>query len=529
MANNVTAEDLAKKMREVSVAEFFEKNRHLLGYENPSKSLLTIVKELVDNSLDATNEAGILPVIKISVKQLSEERFKIVGEDNGPGIVEEKLALAFGKLLYGSKFHRLRQSRGTQGIGVSGAILYSQLTTGKPAKISSSTGRAIHEIELMIDVTKNEPKAVSHKEEENPEKWHGIKISMEAEGRYTEGKQSVLEYLRQTAISNPYAKIVYDGPNGRTTFEKVINEMPVQPKEIKPHPYGVELGILRRMIAATSSRNIIGFLMNDFSRVGRNSATQICKNSKIDGSRKPQTLTHEETEKLHKSMQTAKLVSPPTNVLSPLGEKLIEEGLKKEVEAEFFVAVSRPPAVYRGNPFQIEVGLAYGGKLPLDSTSQLMRFANKVPLLYHQSDCATAEAVIDTDWRRYGFSQSSGSLPQGPLVILIHFASVWVPYTSEGKQAIADYPEIIKEMKLALQEAGRRLAIYVRQKNKRRNAQLRKDLFEKYIPELAESLEKLTDEKKQKIIEKLENIIKKGGKIGGEETGSKEKSETAGN
>ncbi len=529
MADNITAEELSKRMREVSVAEFFEKNRHLLGYENPTKALLTIVKELVDNSLDATNEAGIIPVIKISVKQLSEDRFRISSEDNGPGIVEEKLALAFGKLLYGSKFHRLRQSRGTQGIGVSGSILYSQLTTGKPTKISSSTGKAIHEIELMIDVTKNEPKIISRKEEKNPDKWHGIKISMEAEGRYMEGKQSVSEYLKQTAISNPYAKIIYDGPNGKITFERVTNEMPVQPKEIKPHPYGVEIGILRRMIATTSARNVVSFLTNDFSRVGRGTATRICKVAKIDASRKPQSLAHEETEKLHKSMQQAKLVSPPTNVLSPLGEKLIEEGLKKEVEAEFFVAVTRSPAVYRGNPFQIEVGLAYGGKLSPDSTAQLMRFANKVPLLYHQSDCATSEAVIETDWRRYDFSQSSGSLPQGPLVILIHFASVWVPYTSEGKQAIADYPEIVKEIKLALQEAGRRLAIYVRQKNKRHLAQMRKELFEKYIPELAESLEKLTDEKKEKIIEKLERIIKKGGEIGGEETGSQEKSETTGN
>lgn len=523
---NVTAEDLAKKMREVSVAEFFEKNRHLLGYENPSKSLLTIVKELVDNSLDAANEAGIGPTIKISIKQLSEDRFKITAEDNGPGIVEEKLGLAFGKLLYGSKFHRLRQSRGTQGIGVSGAILYCQLTTGKATKVISSTGKATHEIELMIDVMKNEPKIVSHKEEKNPDKWHGIKIVMEAEGRYTEGKQSVLEYIKQSAVANPYAKIIYDGPNGKTTFEKVTNDMPVQPQEIKPHPYGVEIGILRRMIATSSSRNMTGFLTSDFSRVGRNSALGICKVAKIDTGKKPQTLDHDETERLHKAMQTVKLVSPPTNVLSPLGEKLIEEGLKKEVEAEFFVAVSRPPAVYRGNPFQVEVGLAYGGKLPLDSTAQLMRFANKVPLLYHQSDCATSEAVVDTDWRRYGFSQSAGSLPQGPLVILIHFASVWVPYTSEGKQAIADYPEIIKEMKLALQEAGRRLSIYVRQKNKLRDKHMRRQIFERYIPEVAEALRKLTGKDKKKIIEELEVITKKNVKLEEEKEdgeGNKEK------
>ncbi len=514
----VTAEELAERMREVSVAEFFEKNRHLLGYENPTKALLTIVKEAVDNSLDATNEAGILSDIKIIVKEADADRFKIISEDNGPGVVKEKIPLAFGKLLYGSKFHRLRQSRGTQGIGISGAILYSQLTTGKPAKITSSTGKSIHKVELLIDVTKNTPTIVSEKEEKNPDKWHGVKIELEAEGRYLEGKQSVPEFLKQTAISNPYAKIVYDGPNGKITFDRVLKDLPIRPKEIKPHPYGVELGVLRRLLVGTQTRNLTGFLTSDFSRVGRSSAEQILRLAKVEN-KKPKDLTHDETERLHKAIQMVKLMAPPTDCLSPMGEKIIEEGLKKEVEAEFFVALTRPPAVYRGNPFQIEVGLAYGGKLPPDSTAQLIRFANRVPLLYHQADCATTEATIDTDWKRYGFSQSNGQLPQGPLVILIHFASVYVPYTSEGKQAIADYPEITKEMKLALQEAGRKLSIYIRQKNKRRDAQLRSELFEKYIPELAESLEKLTDVKRQKIIEDLEKIIKRGVK-GEKEAGS---------
>ncbi len=522
----VTAEDLAEKMREVSVAEFFEKNRHLLGYENPTKSLLTIVKEAVDNSLDATNEAGIVPDIKIVLKEIGVDRFKISVEDNGPGIIEDKIPFAFGKLLYGSKFHRLRQSRGTQGIGISGAILYSQLTTGKPVKITSSTGKSVHIIELLIDVVKNTPKVVSHNEEKNPGKWHGIKIEMEAEGRYIEGKQSVPEFLKQTAISNPYAKIIYEGPNGKVTFDRVVKELPIQPKEIKPHPYGVELGILRRMEADTQAKNLMGFLTTEFSRVGRASAEQILRLAKIEN-KKPKELTHEESERLHKAIQMVKLVAPPTDCLSPMGEKIIEEGLKKEVEAEYFVAVTRPPAVYRGNPFEIEIGLAYGGKLPPDQTAQLLRFANRVPLLYHQSDCATTEATIDTDWKRYEFQQSGSQLPQGPLVILIHFASVWVPYTSEGKQAIANYPEIIKEIKLALQEAGRRLSIYIRQRNKRRDAQLRRELFEKYIPELAESLEKLTDENRKKIIEGLEKISKKGVKDG-KETGNEEESEAAG-
>lgn len=524
MVEEEVAEKMAKDMKEISIAEFFEKNRHLLGYENPAKSLLTVVKEALDNSLDASEEAGILPNVFISVKQIGIDRFHVAIEDNGPGVIEAKVPFAFGKFLFGSKFHRLRQSRGIQGIGIHGAILYSQLTTGKPVKVTTSVGKEINEYEMMINVTKNEPHIISHKSHKNPDKWHGVKIELDVEGRYAEKHQSVLEYIKQIAIVTPYAHITYDGPNGKIEFARVTQELPKPPKEIKPHPYGVELGILRRMIGTTKAKNIISFLTSEFSRVGRRSADQICKLAKIEFNRKPVTITAEETDRLHKAMQMVKLIAPPTDCLSPLEDKLITEGLKKELAAEYFAASTRPPTVYRGYPFQVSVGLAYGGTLPTNQTCQLFRFANKVPLLYHQSDCAITEAVTEVDWRRYGLSQSGGALPSGPLAILVHFASVWVPFTSEGKQAIANYPEIVKEVKLALQDTGRGLAKFISQRRRSRESQLRKELFEKYIPELAESLEKLTDKQKQKIIEDLEKIVKKGGLVGKSEDGSQEKS-----
>ena len=502
------AEDIAKTMKEISISEFFEKNRHLLGYENSTKALITIVKEGVDNSLDACDEAGILPNIVLTLKQIGIDRFKIVLEDNGPGIVESKIPLAFGKMLFGSKFHRLKQSRGTQGIGISGAILYSQLTTGKPVKITSSTGGKIHELDLMIDTIRNEPNVISHMTRTNKEKWHGIKIEMEAEGNYIERYQSIPEYLRQTAIANPYVHIVYNGPNGTLKFDRTINVVPKQPKEIKPHPYGIELGILRRMLSMTRTKNLRGFLARDFTRVGSRSSEQILRLAKLESKRKPHGLDAQESERLHKSMQMVKIIAPPTNCLSPLTGQLIENGLKKELNAEYFVAVTRSPSVYRGNPFQVEVGLAYGGELNPNSVATFYRFANKVPLLYHQSSCAITKSVESVDWKRYGLQQSSGSLPVGPVAMLVHFASVWVPFTSEGKQAIATYPVIVKEIKLALQDAGRHLAKFVRQKKRARDSQMRKQLFERYIPEVAGSLSKLTKKRKEPIISGLENLIK---------------------
>jgi DNA topoisomerase-6 subunit B len=391
-------------------------------------------------------------------------------------------------------------------------------------KITTGIGKGpIHHFELMIDVTKNEPHVISHEEEKNPDGWHGTKLEFFVTGKYVEkGKSSVPEFLKQTAIANPYAHIVFDGPNEKMNFPAVVKELPKPPKEIKPHPYGVEIGILRRLSRTTKAKNVASFLKGDFSRVGASSANEIMKLAKIEKEHHPAELTHEELERLHKAMQTVKLIAPPTDCLSPLGEELIEKGLKKEIEADYFVAVSRPPSVYNGTPFCVEVGIAFGGKLPADGEAQLLRFANKVPLTYHQSDCAITKAVQETDWKRYGLQQSSDSMPTGPLVILVDFVSVWVPFTTEGKQAIASYPDIIKEIKLALQDAGRNLSKFVSQRRRSKESMMRKELFEKYVPELAESLEKLTDVEKQKIIEKLEKIIKKCG-LTGREDGSQEK------
>jgi DNA topoisomerase VI subunit B len=204
-----------------------------------------------------------------------------------------------------------------------------------------------------------------------------------------------------------------------------------------------------------------------------------------------------------------KLASPPTDVLSPMGEKLIEEGLKKEVKAEFIVAVSRPPAVYRGNPFQVEVGIAYGGEIPADQQSQVMRFANKVPLLYHAGDCATTESVMETDWKRYGFNQTGANIPTGPVVFLVHLASVWVPYTSEGKQSIADYPEIVKELKLGLQEAGRRISVYVKKKGMVREHQKTSLLYQRYLEEIIDAIHDLSpmDKEDEKSVKRNLQIM----------------------
>ena len=509
-----TAQELAKEQREISVSEFFEKNRHLLGYDNLTRALLTVVKELVDNSLDAAEESRVLPRVWIEIKPNGSDKFRVMVKDNGPGMVDKQIPLALGKLLYGSKFFRLRQSRGQQGVGGSGAILYSQLTTGKATNIISSTGDGkTSYYELMIDVKKNEPEIISHRIIEDGKLWHGLKIEIEVEGRYIESKQSIPEYIKQVAICNPFADIVFDGPNGRMEFPRGANELPPLPKEIMPHPHGVELGIFRRMLKATKARTIASFLTNDFSRIGTGTAKEVCKMAGIDPKISPKRVEIADSEKIFKALQKAKLMRPPLDCLSPLGEDLLIKGLKKEFNAEFYSAITRPPEVYRGNPFQVECGIAYGGEISPDSQVKLLRVSNRVPLLYQEGDCAITKAVVSTDWKRYGLQQSGRSTPTGPAVILIHFSSVWVPFISESKQAIAAYPNIMKEIKLALQELGRRLQHHVSGKRRIEMQQRRREIFDRYLPEVANAVAKLTNKKPEPILNKLMSIIKKSTEV----------------
>ena len=514
------AHEMAKAQREISVAEFFEKNRHLLGFDNKRKALLTTVKEAVDNSLDACEEAGILPELSIHIIDMQNDRFRIIIQDNGPGIVKKEVPKIFAKLLYGSKFHRLRQSRGQQGIGISAAALYGQLTTGRPIKITSriSPLEPAHYYELHIDTKNNKPEILK----EDIATWnekHGTKIELDIEGTYQKGVQSIDEYIKETAIINPHTTIIYTNPKAeQIIFPRATNNLPKEPKEIKPHPYGVEIGMMIKMLKDTEARTLQSFFMNDFSRVGSGSAKEICAKAGILPNFKPKNISRDQVERLIKGIKETRIIAPPTDCVVPIGQALLEKGLKKEIKAEFYCSAARPPSVYRGNPFIIEAAVAYGGELPLDYTARVMRFANRVPLLFQQGACAITDATISTNWRPYGLSQSQNSLPVGPAIILVHMASVWVPFTSEAKEALAHYPEIVKEIKLALQECGRKLASYVGKKRRLHDEFKKRSYIEKYIPHVSAALKELLSLKKsdeERISSQLKRLLeKKRGKLG---------------
>jgi DNA topoisomerase-6 subunit B len=587
-APRVSAETLAQKQREISVSEFFVKNRHLLGFDNPSKALLTTIKEAVDNSLDACEEAGILPEVWIEVHDLAleaakqspeltkgEGRFVVVVQDNGPGIVKQQVPRIFGKLLYGSKFHRLKQSRGQQGIGISAAAMYGQLTTGKPIRVTSRVGRrkAAHVFDIQLDTRKNEP-VVTH--DETLEDWaldHGTRVELEIVANWQQGQRFVNRYVEHTALANPHATLHYNRPvaagqrasadrpgNETLTFPRATHQLPKEATEIKPHPHGVELGALMLMAGESKSHDVRGFLQTSFSRVSAQAAGDIL--AKVPWGKKPLrprvlAANRALAEELHKAIGATKLMNPPTNCLSPIGDALMrrglvsflnviesegetgdentqldldsagmkptrkagrpatpgkaapppsapapvpdappEEGVERIKGHNYFIAtVTRPPRVYRGNPFQVEVGLAYGGSWPQDKTIELFRFANRVPLLFQRGACGITEAIARTDWRNYLLSQPRGALPVGPMALLVHVASVWVPFTSESKEAVAHYPDILREIQLAAQECGRKLAAFIRKRKAADYQAQRRSIFELYIEEVANAIGKITGRK----------------------------------
>lgn len=611
-----TAEAMAAKQRDISVSEFFAKNRHLLGFDNPRKALLTTVKEAVDNSLDACEEAGIIPEIWVHLEQTGTHRFKIGIQDNGPGIVKKQIPLIFGKLLYGSKFHRLRMSRGQQGIGISAAGMYGMLTTGKPVKIISkvSIRKPAHYYEIQIDTKKNVPEILNGKGngvdippndqgrlyiEKHGIEWvafydpegdqppepvkSGTRVTIELEGRYQRGRGSVDEYLEQTAIANPHVTLHYIDPEGNLkTYSRSTTDLPAEPKEIKPHPYGVELGRLVTMLKESRESTISQFLSDSFSRVSPAVARRICETAGISSRARVKRIGREEADAVYRAIQETRIKAPATDCISPIGEDLLLKGLRHVVPGEFYCAATRPPSVYRGNPFQIEVGLAYGGSSPVTKISldlltdlvretdartlrqfiintfdglgpdaadrilkqakfgtrqspgklksseikrlhesmrhvnlsegqsmQVLRYANRVPLQFKQRDCAITDAVMTMNWRSYGLSQSRGSLPSGPVTVMLHVASVWVPFTSESKEAIAAYPEIQKELRLALQAVGRKLGMFLRRRQKVKQEGERRSVFQRYLGEVAKAVSAINGTDSEQLYQKLLTVAQK--------------------
>jgi DNA topoisomerase-6 subunit B len=695
------AEELAREQRAISIAEFFEKNRQMLGFDSGARGLVTAVKEAVDNALDATEEAGILPDIYVEIEDVGDY-YRLVVEDNGPGITREQVPKIFGKLLYGSRFGKREQNRGQQGIGISAAVMHSQSTSGKPAKITSKPrGGDARYFELIVDTDANEPE-IDVDRETTWERPHGTRIELEMEGNMR-ARQQLHDYIEHTAVVNPHARIELREPglDEPLKFERATDQLPAETEEIRPHPHGVELGTLKKMLAATDSYSISGFLQGEFTRVGGKTARSVVDafrdrhfgremawrvptatddadvagavvdatankgadataafgeavaeelagdehvaygdveravetaaeavedgydvrlggtvrekavaaawgevvtvresecyrlvddattkrkdDAAIDGLARRlanrfadadldargegeaardrvtrETLagwvdwaadrTEERDDgtfgdtarenvvaafwerartvaddppnvgtlvedrdaaaRLLEAMRETDILAPPTDCLAPITAELVEAGLRKEYDAEFYAASTRDAEVHGGDPFIVEAGIAYGGDLDTEGSVDVLRFANRVPLVYQRGACATVDVIKDINWRNYNLDQPGGSgIPNGPAVLMVHIASTNVPFTSESKDAVANVPAIEDEIELALREAARELKTYLNRQQSLRERRQKRDTLAEILPEMADKLSEVTGREPLDIDDSLARIM----------------------
>ncbi|MCE4626656.1 MAG: DNA topoisomerase VI subunit B [Desulfurococcales archaeon] len=511
-----------EKYRAMSPAEFFSRYKELAGFSNPTRAVYQTIRELVENALDATDTHGLLPVIRVIVRKAEgfeeENRYTITVEDNGIGVPPTVMADAFGRVLYSSKYV-IRQTRGMFGLGVKAAVIYGQQTAGRPVTVVSSMADSdyVYMKRLFIDINENKPRIIEEGQWRKKGQWHGTRVSITIEGDWRRARSRVIEYVKRTAIVAPYAEIHLETPDGEVyIFPRMTRKMPRPPREAKPHPHGVNLEQFKMILQSTTARTLKEMLVTEFQSVGARSAEAFLRDAGIRPNVSPKTLLRREYQSLlvrlvDKLRSYKGFRGPRSDYLSPIGEDLIELGLKRMFHPEFVSAVTRPARSYMGHPFIVEVGLAYGGSIPSKDEPILLRYANKIPLLYGEREDVSYKVISSVNWKNYYVEFPA------PLVVLVHIASTRIPYKEAGKESIGDVPEIESEIRAGVWEVARRLRIFL--SRKRREAEVRRKIITlaKYIPEVARSLAMISKppekwspprpEDEEKLVEALVKLV----------------------
>lgn len=494
---------------QISPSDFFYRNRDIAGFTNPSRAIFASIRELIENSLDASEYAQVPPDIYLRIQYIGEAGpeagiYKLRIMDNGSGIPPQHVPSAFGQVLFGSKY-KLKQTRGTFGLGGTMSVLYGQITTHQAAYIASSTGsNKIYSYKIMIDIQKNRPIIIDRKIQQNKERWRGTVVEFSLEGDYLRAMPKILEYLKQTALVNPYANITFVDPKGRLyRYTRATTQMPPPPKETLPHPYGVDVETLQRLIHITHSPSMLEFMRTHFHRVGETTAHKFLTFAQIPENKNPKKLKRDEIVRLMQKMKSFEDFLPPdASCLSPLGEDLLKAGILKELKPEFTAVYQRKPSTYAGHPFIVEAGVAYGGSVPKKGDFIVYRFANRIPLLYDEASDVSYRVIKAMNWRRYKVS------PDMPIAFLVHLCSTKVPYKTVGKEFIADRPEVKKEVLNAIREVARSMQHYLSRQEHVERERKRLNVFAKYLPKIARFSTDLAGKEKLPDIEQLLQSVK---------------------
>jgi DNA topoisomerase-6 subunit B len=496
---------------EISPSEFFYRNRDLAGFSNPARALYTSIRELVENILDACEQFSILPDVTCKIETGPEDSkspdqiaYTITIQDNGPGIEPKHVPNAFGRVFYGSKY-KLKQSRGMFGMGGTMAILYAQITTNKPVQISSCfDGKTLHTFDMLIDIQENKPIILRHETRQSETTGTAVKLTLM--GDYLRASQKISDYFKQTAVVTPYANLTLVEPDGKSTsYERGTTATPPPPQETLPHPQGIDVEALRRLVKIASEPTLAKFMTKNFHRVGDKTAEKFLTFAGFSKNANPKSLSNEDVVKFVGALHRFEEFLPPdASCLSPLGEEIMSTGIMKELQPEFIAMSIRPPSAYSGFPFIVEVGIAYGGKL-LSQGMRLLRFANRIPLLYDEANDVAFKIINEEiDWKRYRIPQDA------PIAIITHVCSTKVPYKTVGKEYLADRPELERELKNATRDILRKLSVFLSRKGSMEFAKKRLNIYGRYLPLIAKFSSSLSGTKKlpdYKKLMKTEEVI----------------------
>nr|WP_295162180.1 DNA topoisomerase VI subunit B [uncultured Methanobrevibacter sp.] len=487
--------DWEEDFQRLTPSQFFRKNKQMLGFTGKIRSLTIVFHELITNSFDACEESGILPDIDIELKRIDKEHYILRHKDNGPGIPEDYVMQVYCMMFAGSKFRNI-QSRGQQGLGCSGCVLLSQMTTGKPARVIScyKDGDEIKGVKMKFQMDVENNRGILMEREDYPAESTGVCIELQFKDvSYSLAEQGAFEYIRRTMIGNPHAKITFRDPSGhKYIFKRAADVVPVQPKEVLPHPKGVSADDLMTMAKNTDSRRYKSMLTSSMSRMSAKRVDEIAEITGIDMNKRPKAMTFQEAEAIVHCFKKMKFMAPPTDGLIPIGSEQIEKGMKQILKPEFVATITRKPVTYAGGvSFIIEAGLAYGGEagrvVSEQRKSEIMRFANRVPLTFDAGSCAITEALKSIDWKRYGLRDMDNT----PLTLFVNIISTQVPYLSTGKQSVSPEPEIVHEIRQATMKLARKLQKHLRAKRAAKEKEKRSKVFEEYVPVIIEEAAKL--------------------------------------
>jgi len=511
------------KITKSSTAEYFAKNLQQVGFSSPLKAVLTTLKEAVDNSLDACESSEILPDLLIEVTKVGSgstkntDLIKIVVEDNGPGIEADDLAKVYGEYLASSKFGRGQCSRGQQGIGISAATTWAQMTNARGVQVISKTKSMRKAVSAQVDVDiKSNTGVLKNKETLEWDRAHGTRVEFLLDGRIQmNGDGGLVTYIEGTVLVNPHMTITYKlQENDYVTITRVSNDVPQLPEATLPHPHTFKLGEFITHATLFGKVSVSKFLKTGFSRISDQSIKDFVKNGLPKGLvEKPLTaLNEEDFKKVFQAVQATELMAPSTKSVLTVGEESLSKSILRLGEIDFFAVMTRKPTICDFKPVVVEVALARfkTRQTEADSPVQLLRFANRVPLQFDKSGCAITWAIESVNWKTYGLGQPKDSLPIGPYIFAVSVVSPFIKFKNASKETIDASEELVAEIRLALIQAGQKLSRHIKKESKEADLERKLAHIEQFGPILVESLARIVganESRKKKAEEGLKKLL----------------------